>query len=63
MSSAVTASEDHQDEAKKGEYVGSERRGFDPALRAYRVAVYLSFGVFLLWFCGGLLFSVIGDLF
>ena len=63
MSAAVTPIDDDNEVAKKGEYVGSERRGFDPSLRPYRVAVYVTFGAFLLWFCGGLLFSVIGYLF
>jgi hypothetical protein len=51
------------DEAVKGDYIDSSKRGFDPELRPYRVTLYVLFGVIVVWFCSGMLFSVIDRLF
>ncbi len=47
------------DTEPRGEYVDSSRRGFDPRLRPYRVAVYVAYGVIVLWLCLGMIVSVV----
>ncbi|MBT9557412.1 MAG: hypothetical protein IV100_15335 [Myxococcales bacterium] len=60
-SASVTVT--HPIPERRGDYVDSTRRGFDPALRPYRVLVYVSFAVVLLWFCLGMIVSVVRYLF
>jgi hypothetical protein len=44
---------------KRGDYIDSTRRGYDPALRPYRLFTYVSFAVVLLWLCLGMIVSVV----
>ncbi len=62
-SGAATTSRSATVLERRGDYVDSSRRGFDPALRPYRVVVYVSFAVLLLWFCLGMIVSVVRHLF
>ena len=50
-------------ESQKGSYIDSAKRGYDPAFRKYRLGVYITFGLALTWFCGGMLLSVVNYLF
>ncbi len=53
---------DDETTENRGEYIDSSRRGFDPALRPYRVAVYALYGVAVLWLCLGMVISVVNAL-
>ena len=44
---------------KRGDYIDSRRRGYDPALRPYRIFTYVTFTVVLLWLCLGMIISVV----
>ena len=48
---------------RRGDYVDSSKRGFDPALRPYRIGTYVVFTVVLLWLCLGMIISVVRALY